>query len=113
MELKLSTRDGFPVAATSGPVDETARESFRELLHPLVGKKGTKLIIDLSGSSRINSAGIGNLVALNADANTNSSRVVLCGLQPFVSTVIGITKLDRYFEIEADQDTAIAKFGSE
>ena len=109
MELKLSTRDGFTVAATSGPIDETAREPFRELLHPLVGKKGTRVIVDLAGSPRINSAGLGNLVALTADANTNDSRDVLCGPQAFVTTVFSITKLERYFEVAADLDAAVAK----
>ena len=59
MELTLSTREGFTVAATKGPIDESARDSFRELLHPLVGQKGTRLIVDLSGSSRIPGHGDG------------------------------------------------------
>jgi anti-sigma B factor antagonist len=109
MELTLRTRDGFTVAATSGPLDDTARERFREQLHPLVGVKGTQLILDLAGSQRINSPGIGNLVALTADANTNDSRVVLCNLQPYVSMVISVTKLDRFFTIVTDLDAAIAK----
>ena len=109
MELTLSSRDGFTVAATKGPLDETAREPFREHLHPLVGQKGTRLIIDLAGSPRVNSPGIGNLVALTADANTNNSRVVLCNLQPYFSMVIGVTKLDRFFTIVTDLDAAVAK----
>jgi anti-anti-sigma factor len=74
-----------------------------------VGQKGTRLIVDLGGSPRVNSAGIGNLVALTADANTNESRVVLCNLQPYVSMVIGVTKLDRFFTIATDLETAVAK----
>jgi anti-anti-sigma factor len=109
MELTLDSQDGFTVAATKGPIDETARELFREHLHPLVGKKGTRIIIDLAGSPRINSPGIGNLVALTADANTNDSRVVLCNLQPYVSMVIGVTKLDRFFLIATDLDAAVAR----
>jgi anti-anti-sigma factor len=109
MEIKLSTRDGLTIAETIGPIDETARESFRELLHPLVGKKGTRLIIDLGGSPRINSAGIGNLVALTADANTNDSRVILCRPQTFVTTVLSITKLDRFFIVTPDLESAVAK----
>jgi anti-anti-sigma factor len=109
MELTLSSRDGFTVAVTKGPLDETAREPFREHLHPLVGQKGTRLIIDLAGSPRVNSPGIGNLVALTADANTNNSRVVLCNLQPYFSMVIGVTKLDRFFTIVTDLDAAVAK----
>src|SRR6188508_2449364 len=108
MELTLSTRDGFTVATTSGVLDDSAKEVFREKLHPLVGEKGTRLIVDLSGSLRVNSPGIGNMVALNADANTNDSRVVFCNLQPYVKMVIGVTKLDRFFNIVEDLEAAVA-----
>ena len=108
LELTLSTKDGFTVASTKGVLDDSARDSFREKLHPLVGQKGTRLIVDLSGSPRVNSPGIGNLVALNADANTNSSCVIFCNLQPYVSMVIGVTKLDKFFNIATDLDAAVA-----
>ena len=107
LELTLSSKDGIPVATTKGHLDETARAPFREKLHPLVGQKEARLIVDLSGSERVNSAGIGNLVALTADANTNDSRVVFCNLQPYVSMVIGVTKLDKYFHVAADLDAAV------
>src|SRR5262245_18905777 len=109
MELTLSTKDGFPVATIQGVLDESAKEPFRDKLHPLVGVKGTRLIVDLSGSQRINSSGIGNLVALTADANTNDSRVVYCNLQPYVSMVIGVTKLDKFFNIASDLDAAVKR----
>src|SRR5438309_10894017 len=99
MELTLSTRDGFTIATTNGVLDDSAKEPFREKLHPLVGVKGTKLIVDLSGSLRVNSPGIGNMVALNADANTNSSDVVFCNLQPYGNMVISVTKVDKFFNI--------------
>jgi len=108
MEVTISSRDGFTIAATKGVLDDSAKEPFREKLHPLVGVKGTKLIVDLSGSQRVSSPGIGNMVALNADANTNSSHVVFCNLQPYVKMVISVTKLDKFFNITADLDTAVA-----
>jgi len=106
LEIALSKKDGIAVATTKGNLDEMARDAFREKLHPLVGQKGTKLIVDLSGSERVNSAGIGNLVALTADANTNDSRVVFCNMKPYVSMVISVTKLDKYFNLAADVDAA-------
>src|SRR2546430_11129068 len=51
---------------------------------------------DLSGSDRVDSAGIGNLVALTADANTNDSVVVFCNMRPYVSMVIGVTRSEEH-----------------
>ncbi len=107
LEISMSSKDGITVATTKGNLDESAREAFREKLHPLVGQKGTQLIVDLSGSERVNSAGIGNLVALTADANTNDSRVVFCNMKPYVSMVISVTKLDKYFLLAKDVDAAV------
>lgn len=109
MELTMRSHEGIPVAQISGPLDDTARELFREHLHPIVGANGACLILDLADSQRINSPGIGNLVALTADAHTHDSRVVLCNLQTYVSMVIGVTKLDRFFTIVSDLDAAVAK----
>jgi anti-anti-sigma factor len=109
MEVNVDRHDGYVVARTGGNLDETARDPFREHLHPLFAVKGIRLIVDLSDSPRINSAGVGNLVALAADANTNDSRMILCSLQPYVSMVISVTKLDRFFEIAASVEEAISR----
>jgi anti-anti-sigma factor len=113
MELTLVTHDGYVLAKTKGPLDDSAREPFREQLHPLFAKPNARLIIDLGGSPRINSQGIGNLVALVADANTNNSRVIFCNLMPFVATVISVTRLDRFFEIVASLEEAVKRISAQ
>ena len=112
MELSITHNNGYVLAKTAGPLDENARTLFREQLHPLVGKPGTRLLLDMSGSPRINSAGVGNLVALVADANTQGSRVTLCSLTPFVSGVMSVTKLNGFFDIAPDVEAAVTKQGS-
>ena len=113
MELTLATHDGYVLVKTKGPLDDSAREPFREQLHPLFAKPNTRLIIDLGGSPRINSQGIGNMVALVADANTNNSRVIFCNLMPFVATVISVTRLDRFFEIAGSLEEAVKRISAQ
>ena len=98
MELTISHEDGYVLASTNGPIDEAAAQDFQEYLHPLVGQRGTKVVLDLSQSDRIDSLGIGQLVALVSNANTNSSQVVLAACSPFVAIVLNRTKLDRFFD---------------
>ena len=73
MELQVSHEEGYVLANTSGPIDESSEELFGEYLHPLLGQRGTKLVLDLSNSDRINSAGLTELVRLVINANTNSN----------------------------------------
>ena len=109
MELHISRGEGYVLAKTGGSIDESAGDRFREELHPLIGKRGTKLILDLSESKRINSMGLGYLVMLAANANTNGSRIVLAGCPTFVFEVLRQSKLDAYFEIVGSVSEALQR----
>jgi anti-anti-sigma factor len=109
MQLQVSHETGYVLASTSGPIDDSAGGLFREYLHPLVGQSGTKVVLDLSKSERINSAGIGALVLLVTHANTNSSRVLLTACSPFVSIVLSRSALDRFFDIADSLPEAVQR----
>ena len=108
MELRIVQETGYVLAATSGPLDSSARDPFREYLHPLVEQSGTQVVLDLAGSKLITSHGIGQLVALVANANANSSRVILAACAPFVAIAINRCKLDRFFEMTDTVAAAVA-----
>jgi anti-anti-sigma factor len=98
MELSVSHENGYVLGRIDGVIDDSAEAPFRELLHPLVRQRGTKVVLDLSGAPRITSAGIAQLVLLTTNANTSNSRVVLTGATPFIVGVFSVSKLDRFFE---------------
>ncbi len=99
MELRIAHETGYVMASTMGSIDDSARDLFRSYLHPLVEQSGTKLILDLAQSKSITSPGLGELVALAANANANASRVVLAGCTPFVAISISRCKLNRFLEL--------------
>lgn len=109
MELSLSHEPGYVLARTSGTIDESAGQPFRENLHPLVATKGTRVILDLSDSQRISSAGIAQLVRLVTDANTCGSRVVFTRVPPFIAEVFRVTRLNRLFEMTETVSEAVEK----
>ena len=109
MELKISHEEGYVLAEVVGPIDDEAGELFRELLHPLVGQAGTKVVVEMSRANRITSYGIGHLVSLVGHANTSSSRVVLAACSSFVSIVFSRSQLDRFFDIAEDIPEAVNK----
>ncbi|MDX1945421.1 MAG: STAS domain-containing protein [Pirellulaceae bacterium] len=111
MNLTVTRQKDYFLAQTEGPIDDTSRDPIREHLHPLVAEPGTKVIVDLSRSPRINSIGVGNLVTLVAHANTNGSRVVFCAIPSFVAVVLSVTKLDKFFEVAPTVADAAAKLG--
>ena len=109
MDLVVTRESGYVVAKTSGAIDESAGETFRSQLHPVLAEPGTKLIVDLSGSTYLNSTGLGYLVSLVAYANTKSSHAIFCAPTPHVAGVFAVTKLDKYFDIAPTLSEAIAR----
>jgi anti-anti-sigma factor len=108
MELKLSHEDGYVLAESTGPIDDSAEALFREYMHPLVGQRGTKVVLDLSKTNMITSKGIGQLVTLVANANTNGSRIILTACTPFVLMVLERCKLNKYFDMADSVSAAVS-----
>jgi anti-sigma B factor antagonist len=99
MEIAVTHEVGHVLVKLSGPMGEESRDLFREQLHPLIGEDGARFLIDLAEVQRINSSGVGSLVALAADANTHGGRVILCCPSSFVTVVLNVTRLNTFFEI--------------
>jgi anti-anti-sigma factor len=109
MDLTVSRKEGYVLAATTGQIDDSADGLFREHLFSLLAQSGTNVVLDLSQSQLITSHGIGHLVSLAAHANTNSSRVILAACSPFVSIVLSRCKLDGFFETADSVDAAVRR----
>jgi anti-anti-sigma factor len=101
MELNVTHESGYVLASTEGSIDDSAGELFRKYLHPVVGRGGGKLVLDLSKSNFITSPGLGQLVSLVAHANTNGSQVVFAACSAFISVVFERSKLNTYFTVAA------------
>jgi anti-anti-sigma factor len=109
MDLTVSRKEGYVLAATTGRIDESADGIFREHLFSLLAQTGTNVVLDLSQSQLISSRGIAHLVSLAAHANTNSGRVILAACSPFVSIVLTRCKLDSFFETADSVDVAVQR----
>ncbi len=109
MEINIEKRSGgVSVIGLFGELGSHAEDSIREQLHPIVGDKSAKVVIDLSNVRTIDSSGLGHLISLVTHARMTETRVVLCGASSFVRGVLDVTQLDRWFEMANDVDEAIA-----
>ena len=84
-------------AALSSLVGEVLRESG-------------KVVLDLSGVSSIDSAGIGELVLLHSWAQAKNADLKCASPSPFVRDLLDLTRLDSFFEIHPSLDEALAAF---
>jgi anti-anti-sigma factor len=109
MNIEVTEKEGYSLAALHGVLDDSSKQPFDELLHPIIAGGGGRLLIDLSGAERITSAGIGHLVTLVSRANTKGSRIVFANPTPFVKSVFAVTLLDRFLDIAGSADEAMER----
>jgi anti-sigma B factor antagonist len=72
-----------------------------------------KLVLDLSGVSSIDSAGIGELALLQSWAQGQNVSLKCAAPTPLVSSLLDLTNLDSVLEVHPSLDAALASFREE
>jgi anti-sigma B factor antagonist len=71
-----------------------------------------KVVLDLSGVSSIDSAGIGELVLLHTQAQSQDAEMKYASPSPLVRELLGLTNVDSVLEIHPSLGDALAAFES-
>jgi anti-anti-sigma factor len=108
MNFEISARDGVHVVRLHGELDAVNTQRFVQAVTDLFTGPNSAVVLDLSDIAFLNSMGLGTLVRLVGQGNTQQTRVVLASLRPFVEGILSTTKLDRFFETFPTTDAAIA-----
>lgn len=69
-----------------------------------------KMVLNFQGVSFMSSAMIGKLVLLNKKCKNDEIALKLCEISPNVMEVFKITKLNKVFDIYADEEKALKSF---
>ncbi len=73
-------------------------------------ENGGKVVLDLSGVSSIDSAGIGELVLLHTWAQSKSADLKCASPSPLVRDLLDLTNLDSVLDIHPSLSAALAAF---
>src|ERR1700733_14149220 len=113
MNLKIDTRvvDGVTIMSGHGRVmfgeEATAlRDSLKEALN-----KTSKLVLNLSDVTYIDSGGLGTLVGVYSSARKAGADIKLTGLGQRLRDVLQITKLATVFQVFDTEQEALAALG--
>ena len=108
MDMKIDSSGDIRVARLSGDLELGEEAVLAEKLQPLVSEADSKLAIELTGMTNINSLGLSELINVVIRARLSRSRVVLVSPSKFVRGVFEVTRLNRWFDIVDDLDAAFA-----
>ena len=97
------------IGELSGPDVETAGKTLAAATDAV----DARVVIDLSETKMIDSTGLGELMNCVTKARLRGGEVVLLAPTPFVAGVLGVTRLDHWFEIHDTLEAARRRFDVE
>jgi len=86
-------------------------EQLRTLILEVVSKGRVKLLIDFANITYISSSILGCLITTYRELKEKNGHLKILNVQPGVSNVFVITRLDRIIEMFNDRETALKSFG--
>ncbi|MGA8765137.1 MAG: STAS domain-containing protein [Candidatus Sulfotelmatobacter sp.] len=112
MKLSLETRNRGDVMIVhcQGRIVYRDEAAALSRLVSDVLKSSDKVVLDLSGVSSMDSAGIGELALLQTRAQSKNADLKYAGPNPLVRSLLDLTKLDSVLEIHPSVHEALAAF---
>jgi anti-sigma B factor antagonist len=104
--------DGTYIVSLGGEVDLYTAPELKQELHRLVGAGATRLVIDMSETTFIDSTTLGVLLSVVKRVRPEGGTVVLVCPDRNVRRIFEITLLDRVFAIVDTLDEAFAELTS-
>ena len=98
--------DSFVIAA-GGELDLHTSERLRDTLAEVLELGGRRILVDLTGTSFIDSTALGVLVGAAKTLRSTGGQMVLVADDPRVTRVIEITGLERVFHIASSLPEAV------
>jgi len=92
-------------------LDEQNIQVIGEQLFGLVDQEGArKLLLNFGNVEYLSSAALGKLITLNKKLQQAGGRLILCNIDPQIYEVFEITKLDKFFNIQKEEQAALQSF---
>jgi anti-sigma B factor antagonist len=92
-------------------LDEQNIQLIGEQLFSLVDEVGRrKLLLNFGNVEYLSSAALGKLITLNKKLQGVGGKLILCNIDPQIYEVFEITKLDRFFTIQKEEQAALQAF---
>ncbi|MCC7494752.1 MAG: STAS domain-containing protein [Fimbriimonadaceae bacterium] len=108
MEIEVGGTDALAVVAVRGRVDAYTAPDVEEKLQEQVAA-GKHLVVDLSATDYVSSAGLRVLITLAKRALGGQFAMRLCGMQDAVREVFDIAGFTKLFEIRESAAAAVAE----
>lgn len=102
---------GIPVIRVNGNLDFASVRRLEETVQQLlIAEEASNLLIDLSGSPMVDSAGLGALVKSHKTCQLRGGTMKIAGVNEKVAKLLGVTHLTHLFEMYDTSADGVASF---
>ena len=112
MKIDHEKKGNTTVVSIEGEITLDTREQLKTAIEDL-GGKDTKLIVDLSKVSYIDSSGLGLLVDEHKAYRDSGGRLALCSANDNLLKLFEITRLNSLFDSYDNAETALGAIGED
>jgi len=92
-------------------LDEQNIQKIGEDLFGLVDDQGrTKILLNFGNVEYLSSAALGKFITLNKKVQAAGGKLILCNIDAQIYEVFQITRLDRLFNIQKEEQAALQAF---
>jgi len=87
-----------------------ASDEIKDKIYALIDQGVTKVVVNLADVSRMNSSGLGLLIAALTSLRNKDGNLKLAGINELMEGVLVMTKLDTIFESHPNAEEAAKSF---
>src|SRR2546423_15697569 len=90
--------------------EQNIQKIGEDLFHLVDAENRSKILLNFSNVEYLSSAALGKFITLNKKVQASGGKLVLCNIDPNIYEVFEITRLDRLFNIQKEEQAALQAF---
>ena len=110
MSVKVETKNGVIICYAEGEIDINTSPSIKKSFDKLISSRTPKIIVNLTKVTYVDSSGLATLVEILKNMRSYGGKLKLSNMSSKVKSLFEITKLEKLFDIVANEEDAISTF---
>lgn len=110
MAVRIDPRKDLTVCYIDGEIDINSSPAVKKSFDKIISQKTPRVVINLSKVTYVDSSGLATLVEMLKNMKSYGGRMRLACMSSKIKSLFEITKLEKLFEIMADEESATLNF---
>jgi len=110
MSVKTENKSGLMICRVEGEIDINTAPDIKKAFEKILAKREPKVVVNLSKVTYVDSSGLATLVEILKNMRSYGGKLKLTNLSPKIRSLFEITKLEKLFDIIAEEEEAVSAF---